>query len=85
MNMDQNAPMQSQGAQSGQSEMRSAPRCSPPDYDESLCGPLPLAMAYVPMQAWRDLYEPAEGMHNGTIFRELNLPFMGSDRGAEHE
>ena len=77
MNMDQNAPMQSQGAQSGQSEMRSAPRCSPPDYDESLCGPLPLAMAYVPMQQFEETYEPEQALDNGTLFPALNKPFLG--------
>ncbi len=34
-----------------------------------------LAMASVPSQKWRDLMEPDEGLHRGTIFRELDLPF----------
>ena len=38
---------------------------------------LPLAMAYVPMQMWRDIYQPHEAFHAGTIFRELVLPFYG--------
>ena len=37
----------------------------------------PLAMAYVPMQQWHHTYEPAEGWHRGTIFPELDLPFLG--------
>lgn len=37
----------------------------------------PLAMAYVPMQQWCETYEPAEGLHRGTIFPELDLPFLG--------
>ena len=37
----------------------------------------PLAMAYVPMQRFRQLYEPKEALENGTLFRELNLPFLG--------
>ncbi len=36
-----------------------------------------LAMGYVPVQIWRELYEPAEGFTRGTIFRELDLPFKG--------
>ncbi len=36
-----------------------------------------LAMAYVPMQSWQDLYEPEEAMPIGTIFKQLNLPFEG--------
>lgn len=38
---------------------------------------LPLAMAYVPMQKWRELYEPEMGFSRGTIFKELDLPFLG--------
>lgn len=34
-----------------------------------------LAMAYVPWQQFRDLYESDEALHWGTIFRELNKPF----------
>ena len=37
----------------------------------------PLAMAYVPWQVWSKTYEPAIGFHQGTIFPELNLPFLG--------
>ena len=50
-------------------------------YDnESVCSAVdscPLAMAYVPMQRWKNTYEPAEGWHRGTIFPELDLPFLG--------
>lgn len=43
--------------------------------------PMVLAMAYVPNQTWRDLYEPQEGFPRGTIFRQLDLPFM---EGGQH-
>ena len=33
-----------------------------------------LAMAYVPMQSWRLLYEPDYGLTRGTGFEELDLP-----------
>ncbi len=40
--------------------------------------PVPgLAMAYVPAQRWEQLYEPEQGFHRGTIFRQLDLPFEG--------
>ena len=39
-----------------------------------------LAMGYVPVQVWRELYEPSAGFPRGTIFKELDLPFKG---GAE--
>lgn len=37
----------------------------------------PLGMTYVPVQKWRDLYQPEEAFQYGTIFKELNLPFTG--------
>jgi len=39
---------------------------------------MPLAMAYVPWQCWNETYKPAEGWHRGTIFPELDLPFLGA-------
>ncbi len=35
----------------------------------------PIAMAYVPWQKWRMLYEPKEALKRGTLFKELDLPF----------
>ena len=37
----------------------------------------PLAMAYVPWQQWRDLYEPCKALERGTLFMELDKPFLG--------
>ncbi len=37
----------------------------------------PLAMAYVPMQKFRDLYDAAEALKRGTLFKELDLPYVG--------
>ena len=36
-----------------------------------------LAMAYVPWQSWKKLYEICEGFSKGTIFKELDLEFYG--------
>lgn len=36
-----------------------------------------LAMAYVPMQHFKNVYELDEALSVGTIFPELNKPFMG--------
>ena len=36
-----------------------------------------LAMAYVPWQMWRDIYEAEKGFCRGTIFQELDKPFLG--------
>lgn len=41
----------------------------------------PLAMAYVPWQYLKDVYEPDQALRYGTIFPELDKPFLGK-RGA---
>lgn len=38
--------------------------------------PMALAMAYVPIQMLNTIYEPQEGFCQGTIFPELNKPWM---------
>lgn len=51
------------------------PVCRDDRYDE--LSDMPLAMAYVPWQAWRNLYDAEKGLHRGTIFEELDKPFRG--------
>lgn len=42
----------------------------------------PLAMAYVPFQQWGSVYDSNEGFHKGTIFPDLDFPFMrGGGKG----
>lgn len=36
----------------------------------------PVAMAYVPLQFLKEEYEPTVAFKNGTLFPELNKPFM---------
>ena len=43
---------------------------------DSLAG-YPLAMAYVPWQYLRSSYEPDKALKTGTIFPELDKPFLG--------
>ncbi len=50
--------------------------------EEQEADSMPLAMAYVPWQCWRDLYAADEGFRRGTIFKELDKPFYGG-RGTE--
>lgn len=38
---------------------------------------LPLAMAYVPWQNWKEIYDLEKGFSSGTIFHELDKPFLG--------
>lgn len=48
--------------------------------------PLPkstaLAMAYVPFQNAVKLYSPEQGIQAGTLFPELNKPFLGADKNG---
>lgn len=37
----------------------------------------PVAMGYVPWQFWETTYEPDKALEVGTIFPELNKPFLG--------
>jgi len=39
------------------------------------------AMAYVPFQQFGTVYEPEMGLRSGTIFPELDKPFLG-ERGV---
>ena len=39
-----------------------------------------LAMVYSPYQAFQNLYDPAQGLCAGTIFIELDKPFLGAGR-----
>lgn len=63
--------------------------CMPCLYDDSCqnCSVQPpqqkmmLAMAYVPWQRWQNPYEYEEGLKAGTIFPDLNLPFLGAQGG----
>ncbi len=34
-----------------------------------------LAMAYIPWQTWRDIYDAEKAFRRGTIFQELDKPF----------
>ena len=40
----------------------------------------PLASVYAPLQEWRELYDEEKGLAHGTLFAELDKPFLG--RGA---
>lgn len=38
---------------------------------------MPIGMLYVPYQQWRRVYEPAVGFERGTVYEELDKPFIG--------
>lgn len=41
------------------------------------CEEYPIGMAYVPWQMFRELHEPEKSLDAGTIFMELDKPFLG--------
>ncbi len=43
---------------------------------EALSAPS-LAMAYIPVQQFKELYEPDYALEVGTLFKELDMPFYG--------
>ncbi len=38
---------------------------------------MPPAMLYVSYQSWQKVYDPVVGIDRGTIFEELDKPFIG--------
>lgn len=60
----------------------SANRSDPPSIeceqpDTALPKEMPIAMLYVPYQSWRKLYDHQIALERGTIFEELDKPFIG--------
>ena len=50
----------------------------PPEMGEESCGYcITPAMSYVPMTKWGEPREAEDGFSRGTIFPELDLPFVG--------
>lgn len=56
----------------------SCPVCHDNRTDSDELQGMPIAMAYVPWQKWRKLYEAEKGFCRGTIFEELDKPFRGT-------
>lgn len=48
-----------------------------PDTHDHFPADMPIAMAYVPWQKWQDIYDTVKGLECGTIFKELDKPFLG--------
>lgn len=71
--MYQYTPMQQRTTPSCGCEQKAEPikECKEKKKDEYVLG-----MAYVPWQQWRDLYEPDCALRIGTIFKELDKPFI---------
>lgn len=54
--------------------MPTPPVITPPG---ELCDDMVLVMSYVKMQQWDQTYELETALDRGTIFPELDLPFVG--------
>lgn len=39
----------------------------------------PIGMMYVPFQKWEEPYEPEVAISRGTMFPDLDLPFLGKE------
>lgn len=46
-------------------------------YSMDALGQFPIAMAYVPWQRFGQTYDPCKALNAGTIFPELDKPFLG--------
>lgn len=52
--------------------------CEPKEKPKKVPHPdMPIGMAYVPWQTWKDVMDGYSGLNHGTIFEELVLPFGG--------
>ena len=41
----------------------------------------PIAMVYSPAQEWQDIYDTDTALARGTLFAELDLPFVCGEKG----
>lgn len=58
-----------------QSKTSDSPLASYPCGGGNCVDDFPLAMAYVPMQQWRELFSPEDALAHGTLFKELVFPW----------
>ncbi|MBO5912436.1 MAG: spore coat associated protein CotJA [Clostridia bacterium] len=55
----------------------------PMKFSDTKLKDLPIAMAYVPMQKWTEVYTEEDALCRGTLFPELDKPFYGKFTGAK--
>ena len=51
--------------------------CYMRENDSYRCDSYPIGMAYVPWQEFREIYDMERALEVGTIFEELDKPFLG--------
>ena len=54
-----------------------------PDHMQNQKNNMVIGMAYVPDQSWNEIYEIEYGFTRGTIFAELDKPWLGGGHGNE--
>lgn len=59
------------------------PQRPQPNPDSQTQQRMALAMAYVPWQKWQQPYDYEKSLMVGTIFPDLNLPFLGYQGGMK--
>lgn len=69
-------PIRSEQERNSCTEVRTDPRTNDCCMHDLLNG-MPIAMAYVPWQEWKNLYAAEKGFCRGTIFEDLDKPFLG--------
>jgi hypothetical protein len=47
--------------------------------DKNNMSHFPIGMSYVPWQNWNKIYRSDIAIERGTIFQELDLPFLGQE------
>lgn len=55
----------------------SAPCCRLDSSLSAFPAETPVGMAYVPYQKWKNVYEPSVALSRGTVFEDLDKPFLG--------
>lgn len=40
---------------------------------------MPIGMCYVPWQKWGNIYDPYKALCRGTVFADLDKPFLGGN------
>lgn len=46
---------------------------------------MPIGMCYVPWQKWGCIYDPCKALSKGTMFVDLDKPFLGGANGWQME
>lgn len=56
---------------------KSCPFCPKNNTMSAFPAETPVGMAYVPYQKWKNVYDPSVALDRGTVFEDLDKPFLG--------